>query len=349
MSAGGTAPVTDAATSHHGGAPLVSVVIVTYRSASYLAAALDALATALEDVRSELVVVDNASGDDVAAVVADFADRGRAPVRFVDRPVNDGFASGCHTGVALSTGTHVLLVNPDAVVDPGAVRALLEEIERRPRSGILGGRALDGSGRTTAGAWWGRPTLWSTLCFATGLSSLAPGHPLLDPEATDRWDGRAREVDVVSGAFLFISRATWDSVGGFDPVFRLYGEDADLCLRARDAGWRPRVVPTATFRHAVGSSTQGSATRTALVMRGRATVLRRHLRPGTRRLAVMLLVAGCGLRAAAGALPAGTARPTKGTPPGRPRTPAAHWRLAWSTRRTWAAGWVPGDHLEVTS
>ena len=117
----------------------------------------------------------------------------------------------------------------------------------------------------------------------------------------------------------------------------MYAEDVDLCLRARRAGWRPRVVPEATFTHAVGGSTSG-AVRTVLVMRGRATVLRRHLPRGTRRLGTSLLVAGVGLRAVL----AGRGRQRR-----QAATDASAWQTAWRARDSWRHGWTASDRLEV--
>ncbi len=309
----------------------VSVVVVCYRSADDVEACLDAVAAAVAGLKAEVVVVDNGSDD----ATVDIVRRTHPGVRIADRGVNDGFARGCHVGVELTQGEWLLFVNPDAVVDRNSVQALLAAAVDHPDAGILGGRSVRPDGTTDPRSWWGRPTLWSTLCFATGVSAAFPGHPVLDPESPDRWDGRAREVPVVSGALMLVDRRLWDRLGGFDPRFLLYGEDVDLCLRARSVGWRPRVVPQATFTHAVGASTPGS-NRTALVMRGRATVLRRHLRPGTRGLGVALLVAGTGLRAAATSWRQGRRAALTGP---------AGWQAAWAARGTWSRGWQVGDRL----
>src|SRR5690606_32714802 len=157
---------------------------------------LEAVDAALRDVPdAQIILVDNASGDGVAEAVAGVSER----LRLVLRDVNDGCARGCHAGAAASTARRLLLVNPDVVVAPDAVRAVLDCARRHPRAGLIGGRALHVDGSTDPRSWWGRPTLWSAVCFATGLSSAFPGSPVFDPEAADRWDGRSREVPVVSG------------------------------------------------------------------------------------------------------------------------------------------------------
>jgi GT2 family glycosyltransferase len=131
---------------------------------------------------------------------------------------------------------------------------------------------------------------------------------------------------------MLVERRLWDDLGGFDPAFFLYGEDADLCIRAVRAGWSPRVSPRACFSHRVGSSS--GSNRLHLVMAGRVTTYRRNLQPPWGAVASELLVVGTGLRA----LLAGMRGPG-----GRPHSGVAAWRDAWRRRRVWRHGWRPGD------
>ncbi|RYV49391.1 glycosyltransferase family 2 protein [Pengzhenrongella frigida] len=304
----------------------LDVVVVTYRSAAYVGESLRAADGALASIPgARIIVVDNDSRDDVAAAIGGISPR----IELVLRDVNDGFAAGCHAGVAASDARRVLFLNPDAVVEAEAIVALVRCADTHPDAGVVGGRALAPDGSLDPRSWWGRPTLWSAVCFATGLSSLFPGSRLVDPESPDRWDGRARAVPVVSGGLMLVDRVAWDAVDGFDRDFFLYGEDADFCLRVAAAGWSPRVCPDAVFRHPVGASSAGS-NRLPLVLRGRVTTYRKNLSAPWGRLAGELLVLGTGLRAlAAGARPSG----------GRPSIGAAAWRDTWRRRTEWRGGW----------
>jgi N-acetylglucosaminyl-diphospho-decaprenol L-rhamnosyltransferase len=315
---------------------LLTAIVVTYRNENDVVGCLAAVRAALAELPAEVVVVDNHSDDDTVAIVR----RSFPDVRLERRERNDGFARGCRAGALLARGDWLLFLNPDALVAPDAVRVLLDAAAAHPQAGILGGRAVLADGGTDPRSWWGRPTLWSTFCFAVGLSAAFPGHALFDPESSQRWRGEEREVPAVSGALMLVDRRAWEQLAGFDEGFLLYGEDVDLCLRARRCGWRPRVVPEATFRHAVGGSTPGPA-RTVLVMRGRATVVRRHLRPGTRWLGGWLLVLGTGLRAT---LAGGQRRSRR-----QALTDVAGWRAAWRERSSWRRGWREGDELEAVS
>lgn len=304
----------------------VDVVIVTYRSAEYIGDCLRSLDRALADIPgARILVVDNDSDDDIAEAVAGVSNR----VTLIRRTLNDGFAAGCHAGVAESDAHRILFVNPDAVVDAGAVHALLAAADAHPTAGIIGGRSLAPDGSTDPQSWSGRPTLWSALCFATGLSSVFPGSAVFDPESVDRWDGRSREVPVVSGGMMLVERCVWDALGGFDRVYFLYGEDVDFCLRAGAAGWSPRVTSQATYRHEVGLSSAGS-NRLPMVLRGQVTTYRRNLPTPWGALAGRLVVVGVGMRAwAARFRPAG----------GRRAHPPQAWRQSWNRRSEWRQGW----------
>lgn len=256
---------------------------MTYHSAGYVTGCLKAVNRALEHARGEgvtgeLVVVDNASGDDTVDVV-----RGAAPdARVVAREENDGFAGGCHAGARIARGGRLLFVNPDAELEPGAVAALLDAARRHPRAGIIGGRCVTESGESDPRSWWGRPTLWSALCFGLGLSTAFPGHRLLDPETPRPWAGPAPggapeefAVPIVTGAMMLVDRHAWDELGGFDRAFFMYGEDADLCLRAARMGYRPMVTSTAAFVHPGGLSSS-SLRKQVMLHTGKVSLIRRH-------------------------------------------------------------------------
>lgn len=310
------------------GAPLgrVDVIVVTYRSASYVRDCLESLDRALEAVPgARIIVVDNGSGDDLAAVVSGISDR----LTLIQREVNDGFAAGCHAGADASTAEHLLFFNPDATMGRDSVRILLAEAAEHPEAGIVGGRSVFPDGTTDHQSWMGRPTLWSALCFATGASSAFPGSRSLDPESSLRWDGQSRTVPVVSGGMMLVERQLWDQLGGFDRSFFLYGEDTDFCVRASAQGWSPRVAGGATYAHAVGASSLGS-NRLIPVLRGRVTNYRRNLAKPWGAVAGGLLVVGVGLRARAARFRSAGGR----------RAHASHqWRDGWRRRDEWRKGW----------
>ncbi|WP_214409881.1 glycosyltransferase family 2 protein [Sphaerisporangium fuscum] len=312
----------------------LSVVVLTYRSGAYVGTCLAALEKALAGMDAELIVVDNASGDGTVEKVRELAPWARV----VARDVNDGFARGCHAGAEVAKGDYLLFVNPDARVSPDTPRVLVDLARRDPAVGIAGGRCLTETGETDPRSWWGRPTLWSLFCFGTGLSTLFPGRPRFDPESPRPWSGapdEVRRVPIVTGGMMLVDRRVWDRLGGFDKSFFMYAEDADMCLRAAAAGYRPSVTAAATFVHPAGMSSSSSLRKQVLLFTGKVTLVRRHFPPVLRGLGVTFLKAGVLLRALAGRFMSAPGADRQG----RPTTKADDWRGLWRARGQWTKGW----------
>ncbi|MPY95918.1 MAG: glycosyltransferase [Acidimicrobiia bacterium] len=314
--------------------PEVSVLLVGYRTRAELARCLPSLFASGDDVRFEVVLVDNASGDGTAEWVA----RELPQVRLVALEENIGFGRAVNLAAEVARGEHLLLLNPDTEVRPGAVGALLRFARAHPRAGLVGGRTLTEDGTTEPSSCWGRPTLWSTLCFATGLSTALSRSPLFNPESLPGWDrDDTREVGVITGCLLMASVDTWRALGGFDPRFFVYGEDTDLSLRAWEAGYRPMITPEAEVVHTIGASS-ARANRRVMIMRGKVSVATKHWSAGRARLMVGMLAAGVALRAG---LDAAKRAARRGGGP-------SDWAGAWQRRSEWLGGY-PAVGAEVAT
>ncbi len=218
--------------------PLISVVVVTYNSKGDIAACLESLLVA-GAARVEIIVVDNASTDGTADLVAD-----RYPsVRLLRSPRNLGFAGGNNAGFAAGHGDIVLVLNPDVQVASGAAEALAAAFAADPELGVAGAKLLFSDG--------------CTIQHAGGLVDY--------PLATTRHRGYGEldsgqyavesDVPFVTGACLAVRRETWQAIGGFDSGFYpVYYEDVDLCYRASDAGWRVRYLPQVSGLHRTSAS-----------------------------------------------------------------------------------------------
>jgi GT2 family glycosyltransferase len=225
------------------------------------------------------------------------------------------------------------------VVLDGAVDKLVAFAERTPEAGIWGGRTLYGDLSLNPASVYGDQTLWSIFCRTAGLALAAPESPLFNPEAYGGWDrGSERAVDHVSGCFFLIRRELWERLGGFDPSFVMYGEETDLCHRARALGARPRMTPEATIVHYVGAASARRSDKAALVLKAKITLARRHLPAWQRPAAVALLRLWPLGRTLAGGV---AARLT-----GRPgaRGAARHWGAVWAARRDWQDGFPALPH-----
>jgi N-acetylglucosaminyl-diphospho-decaprenol L-rhamnosyltransferase len=307
-----------------------SVIVLTYRSAATIEACLEALLPQVEDAGGELLVVDNASPDDTVAVVQ------RLGVDVIQTGVNLGFAAGCNVGAAEAKGDLLVFVNPDTVVDDGALRALTDAPRELPSAGPLGGRAHHPDGAFDRRCVLGQPSLRGALMFGLGLSTFGRGSPWLDPEHGPLQmpaDGRPHPVPALSGAFLALPRELWETLDGFDERFFLYGEDVDLAVRARAAGWQPTLVTAAGYEH-VGRGSSEASSAALLLYRGKVELYRRHLGPVGCRLAIVALHVGVFLRGIPSVLPV----------PALSRRARPWWQL-FGDRERWRDGYdghVPG-------
>jgi N-acetylglucosaminyl-diphospho-decaprenol L-rhamnosyltransferase len=228
----------------------VAVVTVSYFSGAYLRDFLDSLRPSAAQV-VDIVVVDNASDDELDRVVA-----GIDGVRIVRAPHNLGYGKAMNLGNSVAAASEWLLIsNPDLTLSPGALDELIAVGEQDPSIGVLGPTILTPSGEIYPSARR-LPSLRHGVGHAL-FGQLWKDNPWTRGYLADRENPpRQREAGWLSGAFLLLRREAFDSVGGFDDKFFMYFEDVDLSARLSRTGWRVMYAPSATVSHAGGHSTQ---------------------------------------------------------------------------------------------
>ena len=213
----------------------------------------------------QVTVVDNGSTDGTGDVV-----EARGDCQLV-RSTNSGFAAGINRGVSHSgVGDMILILNPDAVLSPGAVPVMKAVLDESPTNGIVAPRMLEADGSLS-------PSLRRTpsLARAGGLSfTRSPrfAERIEEPEAYQT----QHVVDWAVGAVLLISRDCFDAVAGFDESYFLYSEETDFCLRARDKGWMTVYTPAAEVMHVGGGSGESAKTHTMKMVNRVRIYARRH-------------------------------------------------------------------------
>lgn len=236
----------------------VSVVIVNFNAGPGLADTLASLSGGLAGIEWDAVVVDNRSTDGSERA----AEQTGPGIRLLRQQENLGFGRAVNRGLAATEASLVLILNPDCLVQEGAVARLMKELDRWPDCAIAGPRTLDPDGALQESAR-GDPKMLTGLFGRTAaLSRLLPGlsvvrRNLVSEEAV-RSGAESVAVDWVSGACMLARRAALEDLGGFDEGYFLYWEDADLCRRLRIAGWHIRYVPGAIVRHHVGVSSRSA-------------------------------------------------------------------------------------------
>jgi GT2 family glycosyltransferase len=144
---------------------------------------------------------------------------------------------------------------------------------------------------------------------------------------------------------MLVNRDLWDRLGGFDPAFFMYAEDADFCLRAAAIGQTPMVTARAVCYHAGGRSSNSSG-KMVLLFTGKCTLVRRHFPRGLRALSVRLLLTGVFVRATASRRTRLSASARE-----RPVTAGEDWQALWAARGKWRHGWsgASGKHLHLSA
>ncbi len=239
----------------------LSTVVVHYRSLATLPTCLEALRRATQGMASETVVVDNASGDGLAAWLA----REAPGARLITNAENVGYARAVNQGIAATGGEFVLVMNPDCFLDPEAARTLLEFARRRPRLGIAAPQLLDGRGAIEYSAR-SFPDAFSFLFNRYSmLTRWFPHNRFSRRYLLTDWDHRtARDVDWVSGACMLVRRAAIEAVGPMDDGFFMFNEDVDWCRRMGLGGWTVSYVPDAHAVHEIGASRRRVSSRVIL-------------------------------------------------------------------------------------
>ncbi|MAY74673.1 MAG: glycosyl transferase family 2 [Phycisphaerae bacterium] len=236
----------------------VAVVIVNYRVATLTIEAIDSL-LADPSFEGDIVVVDNVSPDDSAAVLsAAFADpRRNERCTLVPSDRNGGFAYGNNVGIR-----HLLerpsppdafhLLNPDTIAHPRATSALAEAASADPRVGVVGSHleGADGERQAAAFRFPSCPGEFERGAMTGPISKLLRSH-VVSLDALDH----ATDVDWVSGASFLVTRKLIEDVGLMDDGFFLYYEEVEMCWRAKHAGYRVRYEPASRVVHLEGQST----------------------------------------------------------------------------------------------
>jgi len=305
----------------------LSVLIVSFNTREKTLACLRSLAREADGLAHEVWVLDNASADGSAAAIrAEFPD-----VRLLEEHENLGFGRGVNRLASRAAGERYLLLNPDAELKPGTLQELLAFARREPTPGIHGGRTVHADGSPDPDFAWGRASAWSTACIALGLAGLFPRSALFNPEGVGwRLRNGEHEVDIVSGCCFLVHRALWAALGGFDPAFFVYGEEADFCLRARARGVRPRVTTRATVLHHGGASESSLAGKQTKLLAAKRRLMGLHWSHPAAALGAALLRLHVVLRA-------GTFTALSWADDARFGARAREWNAVWRRRAEWLA------------
>ena len=254
---------------------LISVITVSWNTRDLLRSCLESLLNELAGVDAEVFLVDNASADQSAAMVqSEFPQ-----VRLIANETNRGFAAANNQALAQASGEFVLLLNPDTVVHPGAIKTLLEFMETHAKAGIVAPQLLESNG-TIQRSCRQFPTFAGMLFELLGLSKLFPNQAIFRQYKMLDWNhDDERQVDQPEGACLLIRRQVIEEVGVLDEGFFMLFEEVDWCYRIKEKGWQIWFTPSARITHHYGQSIKQVKTKMILSShRGLYRFWRKHYR-----------------------------------------------------------------------
>ncbi|MDO8961237.1 MAG: glycosyltransferase family 2 protein [Methylophilus sp.] len=225
----------------------VSIIFVSYNTAEMTQKAIELVNNSQHKLSTEIFVVDNASRDDSAELVAKlFPD-----VHLIRNQENVGFGRANNQVLPFYKGRYVLLLNTDAFVEMDTIQKTFSFMEQNSDIGILGVKLLGRDGVLQPSCRY-FPTPFNIFLNRTGLFKLFPNVQLVDNMA---WDHNAvRDCDWVPGCYYLIRKEVIDQVGLFDPRYFLYYEEVDHCYATKQAGWKVTYYPDAPVVHIGGES-----------------------------------------------------------------------------------------------
>jgi len=231
----------------------LSVIIVNYNVKYFIEQCLHSVLKAIKNIEAEVIVVDNNSVDSSCVMIPE-----RFPsVKLIKNNANFGFSKANNQGIKQSTGEYILLLNPDTIVQEDSFIKCIGFLDQHPEAGALGVKMIDGKGNFLPESKRALPTPLVAFYKIFGFSAFFPKSKIFGHYHLGYLDkNETHEVEVLSGAFMFIRKSALEKVGLLDEAFFMYGEDIDLSYRINKAGYKNYYFAGTTIIHYKGESTK---------------------------------------------------------------------------------------------
>jgi len=228
----------------------VSIIIVNWNTRDILRGCLRSVYTQTQDIKFEVIVVDNASSDNSAEMVTQEFPQ----VTLIANAENRGFAKANNQGMRIASGRYVLLVNPDTIVLEGAIQKTVSFADKYSDIGVLGCQVWLNE-KDIQQTCFSFPSIFGLIMQEAGLRGLFPQSRFFSRVKYGWWDRTTQmDVDVVSGMYMLVRREAIEQVGLMDEDYFVYAEETDWCYRFWKAGWRCVFTPEARIIHLDGGS-----------------------------------------------------------------------------------------------
>jgi GT2 family glycosyltransferase len=230
----------------------LSVIIVSYNSMELLENCLFSVQKSMQSIDGEIIIVDNNSKDGIK----DHLPSKFPGVKIIFNNENLGFAKACNQGYKISSGNHILFLNPDTGLSETCLTDCITFFKTHPDAGAVGVRMLDEKGKFLKESKRGLPSPSASFYKLFGLTAIFPASKTIAKYYKGHLpENENNPVEVLSGAFMMIKRPVFEKINGFDEAFFMYGEDIDLSLRISQLGYKNYYLGKISITHLKGGST----------------------------------------------------------------------------------------------
>lgn len=254
----------------------LSVIIVSFNTRRLLEDCIKSIQNELEgsSIKSELIVIDNGSSDNSQ----EFLRKEAVKIKLIVNSRNEGFGKANNQGAEAARGRYLLFLNSDTIVEKGALSEMISFLDRNPKIGIASCQLKNFDGRIQYQGGY-LPGLLTVMIWAGFLDDLPVFRRILPSYQSRRKIRPGGDMGWVGGTAMFVRKQCWNEAEGFDENIFMYGEDVELCYRAKRKGWKIVINPRATIRHLGKGSGQGQAKWVAGEIRGLFYFFHKH-KPG---------------------------------------------------------------------
>ena len=225
----------------------ISVCIVNLNSIKFLRRCLESLKKGIRDNSFEVIIVDNNSKDGSISYLENFSE---FKIKLIKNKFNSGYTKAINQALKKSSGEHILVLNPDSILQDKSIDKILMHSRRNKKIGVIGPKVVDESGNFQASCRRGIATPMAVFSYFTGLAKLFPKTEVFTGYQLNHLDNNVvSEVSGVSGSCMVIKSELIREIGMFDEKFFAYQEDSDFCLRAIYHGWTICFFPLVKVVH----------------------------------------------------------------------------------------------------
>jgi GT2 family glycosyltransferase len=242
----------------------LSIIIVNWNSTGFVDACVRSIREETSGLAYEIIVIDNASYDGCDKML-----RALHPdVVYIQSETNSGFARANNLAFESARGKAILFLNPDTKITGSAIPRLRQALHELPAAGMVGGKLLNGDGTIQTSGIQSFPAILNQVLDFDYLRRRWPRLGLWGMAPLFQSGNRPAQVEMISGACMMVKRDVFLKVGKFSEDYFMYAEDADLCYKAHQAGYKNYYVPDAVVVHfGGGSSRQAPSSFSAMMLR----------------------------------------------------------------------------------